>query len=96
LKNGGIGYFDLATAEASLQIADVIKGFSRCPTNYNIVNYEEFIRKLRFPIPPNPRVKWYKLALFRFEELKKPETISNKKLHVKYVDLKEDVTYPNV
>jgi predicted methyltransferase len=109
LKNEGVGYFGLTTAEASLQkwlkiekfltkmncvITNIIKGFSRYPMNYNTVNYEEFIKKLSFPIKPNPGIDWYKSALFRFEVLNKPNEIPNRKLHIKYVDLKEDFTYP--
>ncbi len=111
LKNGGVGYFGLTTAEASLQkwlkiekllakmncvVTDVIKGFSRYPMNYATIDYEKFVKKLPFPIQPNPGVKWYKSALFRFEVLKKPEVLPNKKLRIKYIDAREDVTYPNV
>ncbi|MBS7658229.1 MAG: bis-aminopropyl spermidine synthase family protein [Candidatus Bathyarchaeia archaeon] len=110
LKNGGAGYFGLTTAEASFQkwlkiekfltkmncvITDIIKSFSRYPMNYTTVNYEEFVRKLQFPIKPNPGVEWYKSTLFRFEILKKPKKIINRKLRIEYVDFKEDFTYPS-
>ncbi|MEM3730383.1 MAG: bis-aminopropyl spermidine synthase family protein [Candidatus Bathyarchaeia archaeon] len=92
LKDGGVGYFGLTTAEASYKkwiaverlltrmncvITDLIRGFSRYPMNYETINYEDFIGKLGVPVNENPGIDWYKSALFRFEVLGKPTNIRN-------------------
>jgi len=90
LRDEGVGYFGLTTAEASYKkwiniqkiltrtncvITDIIRGFSKYPMIYGSVNYEKFITKLKFPIKKNPGIYWYKSALFRFEVLGKPKLI---------------------
>lgn len=92
LKDGGVGYFGLTTAEASCKkwiavekllarmncvITDLIRGFSRYPMNYETINYEDFIGKLQLPVKENPGIDWYKSALFRFEVLNKPRNVEN-------------------
>ncbi|MEM3695112.1 MAG: bis-aminopropyl spermidine synthase family protein [Candidatus Bathyarchaeia archaeon] len=92
LKEGGVGYFGLTTAEASYKkwiaveklltrmncvITDLIKGFSRYPMNYESINYEDFIGKLQIPAKENPGVDWYKSALFRFEVLNKSKNVGD-------------------
>ncbi|MEM3538290.1 MAG: bis-aminopropyl spermidine synthase family protein [Nitrososphaerales archaeon] len=90
LKDEGVGYFGLSTAEASYKkwikiqkiltkmncvVTDIIRGFSKYPTKYGRVNYEKFTTKLKFPIEENPGIYWFKSALFRFEVLGKPRLI---------------------
>lgn len=90
LRDEGVGYFGLTTAEASYKkwikiqkiltkmncvITDIIRGFSRYPMRYGSLNYEKFIIKLKFPIKKNPGIYWFKSALFRFEVLGKSKLI---------------------
>jgi len=90
LKENGVGYFGLSTAEAShrkwravekmlLQmncvITDIIRDFSRYRTLYETVNYEMFTKRLSFPVSGNPGIYWYKSSLFRFEVLGEPKPI---------------------
>jgi len=88
LKDNGVGYFGLTTAEASLKkwisiermltrmgcvITDIIRNFSHYDMKYETINYESFVQKLMFPVDENPGIAWYKSALFRFEVLEKPK-----------------------
>ena len=88
LKDNGVGYFGLTTAEASLKkwisiermltrmgcvITDIIRNFSHYDMKYETINYESFVQKLMFPVDENPGIAWYKSALFRFEVLGKPK-----------------------
>ncbi|MEM3383621.1 MAG: bis-aminopropyl spermidine synthase family protein [Nitrososphaerales archaeon] len=90
LRDEGVGYFGLSTAEASYKkwikiqkiltkmncvLTDIIRGFSRYPTRYGNINYEKFTTKLKFQIDENPGIYWFKSALFRFEALGKPRLI---------------------
>lgn len=111
LKKNSAGYFGLTHAEASLEkwlkiekfltrmncvITDLIAGFSIYPTVYGEVSYEEFAKKLKFEIPRNPGINWYKSSLFRFEVLEKPKySALNKRVKIEFVDKKEDITFPS-
>ncbi len=90
LKENGIGYVGLSTAEASRKkwmivekmllqmncmITDVIKDFSKYGTLYETVNYEMFTTRLEFPVGKNPGIPWYKSSLFRFEVMGKPNPL---------------------
>lgn len=83
-------------AKMNCVITDIIQGFSVYPMSYTTANYEEFVYNLGFSVEPNPGVNWYKSALFRFEVLGKAKLPAspNKKLRVKFIDLKEDLTHP--
>jgi predicted methyltransferase len=111
LKEDGAGYFGLTILEASHKkwlaiqrtlnsmncvITDIIRGFTAYPMNYETVDYESFVKKLKIPIEKNSGVNWYKSSLIRIEALGKPKLIipPNKKLHIKFVDPEEDLTYP--
>jgi predicted methyltransferase len=110
LKKGGSGYFGLTTIEASAKkwfyvekvlvgmnclVTDIIRDFSIYPLKYKTVNYEAFVEHLPFSVPDNKSVNWYKSALVRFETLKQSNlSVFDKRLHVKMVDMREDVTYP--
>jgi predicted methyltransferase len=97
LKENGVGYFGLSTAEASnrkwravekmllqmnCMITDIIRDFSRYRTIYETVNYEMFTRMLSFPVGGNPGIYWYKSSLFRFEVLGKPKPIVKPDRHI--------------
>ncbi|MEM2341505.1 MAG: bis-aminopropyl spermidine synthase family protein [Candidatus Bathyarchaeia archaeon] len=97
LKENGVGYIGLSTAEASYRkwksvekmllqmncvITDIIRDFSKYKTLYETVNYEMFTKKLSFPVNENPGIYWYKSSLFRFEVLGKPKPIVKPEKHV--------------
>lgn len=111
LRENGSGYFGLTFLEASFKkwlaiqktigkmncvVTDVIRGFTAYPMNYENLDYESFVEKLRVPIERNPGINWYKSALIRIEALGKPKLVipPSKKLRVKLVDPVEDLTYP--
>lgn len=111
LKENGVGYFGLTILEASYKkwlaiqktissmncvMTDIIRGFTAYPMNYETINYESFVKKLRVPIERNPGINWYKSALIRVEALGKPKLVipPDKKLRVEFVDPEEDLTYP--
>jgi predicted methyltransferase len=77
-------------------ITDIIRDFSLYPMNYGSINYEKFVTRLKFPVKRNPGIKWYKSTLFRFEALGKPKPViaAEDRIRIKYVDWKEDITYP--
>lgn len=92
LRENGVGYFGLSTAEASSKkwmsiekmllrmncvITDIIKDFSRYKTLYETVSYENFTTKLKFQVEMNPGIYWYKSSLFRFEAIGKPKPSVN-------------------
>ncbi len=97
LRENGVGYFGLSTAEASSKkwmslekmllrmncvITDIIKDFSRYKTLYETVSYENFTTKLKFQVEMNPGIYWYKSSLFRFEIIGKPKLFVNPDKHV--------------
>jgi predicted methyltransferase len=111
LRENGVGYFGLSTAEASSKkwlsveklllkmncvVTDIIKDFSKYRTLYETVSYEDFIRKLKFPVEMNPGIDWYKSSLFRFEVIgePKPAVKPDKHITVIYIDRREDITNP--
>jgi predicted methyltransferase len=111
LREKGVGYFGLSTAESSLKkwlsveklllrmncvVTDIIKDFSKYRTLYETVSYENFIKKLKFPVEKNPGIYWYKSSLFRFEVVgePKPAVKPDKHMAVIYIDRREDVTNP--
>ncbi|MBC7130770.1 bis-aminopropyl spermidine synthase family protein, partial [Candidatus Bathyarchaeota archaeon] len=79
-------------------ITDIIQGFSAYPMNYGDVSYETFVSHLGFDAGENPGVNWYKSALFRFEVLGKPKLVidPDKRIPVKSIDMKEDITHPTL
>ncbi|MEM1544182.1 MAG: bis-aminopropyl spermidine synthase family protein [Candidatus Bathyarchaeia archaeon] len=97
LRNEGVGYFGLSTAEASFRkwmavermllrmncvITDAIRDFSRYKTLYEEANYEKFTIKLRFPVGVNPGIKWYKSTLIRFEVIGRAKPIVSPERHI--------------
>ncbi|KYH39422.1 MAG: hypothetical protein AYL28_000200 [Candidatus Bathyarchaeota archaeon B23] len=111
LREGGVGYFGLTRAEASLEkwrrvealvtrmnfaVTDVIAGFSYYPTKFEEVDYEAFVRRLRFPVGENPGVDWYRSTLFRIEAVGRPRLVVDpgKRLRLTYIDEEEDITHP--
>ena len=111
LKEDGVGYFGLSTAEASMKkwkavelmllrmncvITDIVRDFSKYGTFYETANYEMFTIKLKFPVGRNPGICWYKSSLFRFEVFGKPKPIirPGRRITIKYIDWKDDVTNP--
>jgi predicted methyltransferase len=97
LKENGVGYFGLSTAEASYRkwravekmllqmncvITDIIRDFSKYRTLYETVNYEMFTRRLCFPVSGNPGIYWYKSSLFRFEVLGEPKPVVKPDKHI--------------
>lgn len=90
LREGGVGYVGLTTAESSTRkwralerflikmncvITDVIRDFSRYRMLYETANYELFTSRFNFPVGKNPGICWYKSSLFRFELFGKPKPI---------------------
>lgn len=113
LRENGVGYFGLTRAEASLgkwrrvealitrmnlAITDVIAGFSYYPTRFEEVDYEIFVKRLRFPVGENPGVDWYRSTLFRVKALGRPRRIVNprRRLRLSYIDREEDITHPGL
>jgi len=111
LKEGGVGYVGLSTAEASRRkwlavermllkmncvVTDIIRDFSKYGTLYENVSYEKFTTRLKFPVKENPGICWYKSSLFRFEVIGKPKTLikPSRRVTIKYVDWREDITNP--
>jgi predicted methyltransferase len=109
LKENSSGYFGLTRAEASYKkwleiekiltkmncvITDLISGFSKYPTSYENISYENFVKRICFPVEKNNNIEWYKSSLFRFEVIGKPKPIvqPNKKIKVEFFDPKEDIT----
>ncbi|MEM1506981.1 MAG: bis-aminopropyl spermidine synthase family protein [Candidatus Bathyarchaeia archaeon] len=97
LKEGGVGYVGLSTAEASLKkwkavefmllkmnsvITDIIRDFSKYGTVYETANYEMFTVRLKFPVSKNPGICWYKSSLFRFEVIGKPKPAIKPERHI--------------
>ncbi|MEM2913567.1 MAG: bis-aminopropyl spermidine synthase family protein [Candidatus Bathyarchaeia archaeon] len=97
LRENGVGYFGLSTAESSPKkwmlierlllrmncvITDIIKDFSRYKTLYETVSYENFTTKLKFQVEINPGIYWYKSSLFRFEITGRPKPSVNPDKHV--------------
>ncbi|MEM2273428.1 MAG: bis-aminopropyl spermidine synthase family protein [Candidatus Bathyarchaeia archaeon] len=87
---------ELMLLKMNCVITDIIKDFSKYGTSYETANYEMFISKLSFPVDKNPGICWYKSSLFRFELLGKPKPIigPERKISIKYIDLKDDITNP--
>jgi len=75
-------------------ITDLISGFSVYPTLYGNISFENFVKMLNFPVERNEGIDWYKSSLFRIEVLGKPKLIipPEKKIKIKFVDAKEDLT----
>jgi hypothetical protein len=111
LRENGVGYFGLTRAEASLEkwrriealvtkmnfaITDVIAGFSHYPTRFEEVDYEVFVKRLRFPVGENPGIDWYRSTLFRIKALGKPRLVIDprRRLRLSYIDREEDITHP--
>ncbi|MEM3815559.1 MAG: bis-aminopropyl spermidine synthase family protein [Candidatus Bathyarchaeia archaeon] len=97
LKDCGVGYVGLSTAEASLRkwkavelmllkmnciVTDIIRDFSKYGTLYETANYEMFTVKLKFPVSKNPGICWYKSSLFRFEAAGKPKPVIKPERHI--------------
>ncbi|MEM1582595.1 MAG: bis-aminopropyl spermidine synthase family protein [Candidatus Bathyarchaeia archaeon] len=97
LKENGVGYVGLSTAEASHRkwravermllgmncvITDIIKDFSKYKTLYETANYEMFTARLKFPVGGNPGIYWYKSSLIRFEVLGKPKPAVKPEKHL--------------
>lgn len=113
LRENGVGYFGLTRAEASLEkwrriealitrmnlaITDVIPGFSHYQMRFSDVDYEGFVKRLRFPVGENPGVDWYRSTLFRIEALGRPRLIVDprRRLRLTYIDEEEDITHPSL
>jgi len=111
LKDGGVGYVGLSTAEASRRkwltvermllemncvVTDIIRDFSKYGTLYENVSYEKFTTRLKFPVKENPGICWYKSSLFRFEVMGEPKPLikPSRRVSIKYVDWREDITNP--
>lgn len=90
LKEGGVGYIGLTTAESSVKkwravemmllrmncvITDVIRDFSKYSMLYETANYEMFVSRFNFHVCKDPGVCWYKSSLFRFELMGKPKPL---------------------
>ncbi|MEM1551890.1 MAG: bis-aminopropyl spermidine synthase family protein [Candidatus Bathyarchaeia archaeon] len=85
-------------AKMNCVITDIIQGFSVYPMDYGTANYEEFAYNLGFKVDKNPGINWYKSALFRFEVLGMANLPvgADKKLRIKFIDLDEDLTHPQL
>jgi len=111
LREDGVGYIGLSTAEASTRkwravetmllkmncvITDIIRDFSKYGTFYETANYEMFTSRFKFPVDRNPGVCWYKSSLLRFEVsgCPKPLIKPERKISIKYIDPKDDITNP--
>ncbi|MCX8191941.1 MAG: bis-aminopropyl spermidine synthase family protein [Nitrososphaerales archaeon] len=77
-------------------ITDIIEGFSTYPMDYGDLSYERFVYNLGFKVEKNHSVNWYKSALYRFEVLSKARILEgfNKRLRIKSIDSREDLTHP--
>ncbi|MEM0010550.1 MAG: bis-aminopropyl spermidine synthase family protein [Candidatus Bathyarchaeia archaeon] len=77
-------------------ITDIIKDFSKYGTSYETANYEMFTSRFNFPVYNNPGIYWYKSSLFRFELMGKPKPIISpeRRISIKYIDSKDDITNP--
>lgn len=105
LGEGGVGYFGLTRAEASLEkwrriealvtrmnfaITDVVAGFSYYSTRFEDVSYEVFVKRLRFPVRENPGIDWYKSALFRIEALGRPKLVVDPRRRLRLTYIDEE------
>lgn len=82
--------------EMNCVVTDIIRDFSKYGTLYENVSYEKFTVRLRFPVKENPGICWYKSSLFRFEVVGEPKPLikPGRRVTIKYVDLREDITNP--
>lgn len=77
-------------------MTDIIRDFSKYGTYYETANYEMFTTRFNFQVPKNPGICWYKSSLLRFEVLGRPKPIvkPERKISIKYIDPKDDITNP--